>query len=514
MKLNKKWSLLFLTLILLLGAFFRLWELSSAPPGLYSDEAMNGNNALEAISTGEWKWFYPENNGREALFINIQALSLKIFGNENWALRLISALFGILTILGLYILTKEIFNKKIALFSAFFLAVSFWHILFSRIGFRAIMAPFFLTWALGLLLWASRKNSPTLAAVSGFFFGLGFHSYIAYRAAPLLLLFPLWNLWKKGQKKLIALFLLLSFIAALPLGWYFLNHSQDFFGRTAQISVFSSPTPIKNLLLNTAKTIGMFFVAGDYNWRHNYSASPELWWPVALLALIGLGVSIKRKKYLLFLWVIIMFLPVVVSNEGLPHALRAIILIPPLMIFAGLGLELIIDKVEQWHARQLKHYPESTKQLLRIHKQLTILLFVFFILLTSQTYIKYFDKWAPNLNTYYAFSGRHWDIGQYLKQQPTSLKKYVIVNTSGLAINGVPMPAQTIMFATDTYRQEQQIAKNIFYVLPDKLDSINCNNACLIVSMEPDNVLREQIKKQISGLNLDITPGIEVLIKK
>ena len=54
---------------------------------------MNGNNALEANATGEYKIFYPENNGREGLFINIQAASIAIFGNHPWSLRIVSVLF-------------------------------------------------------------------------------------------------------------------------------------------------------------------------------------------------------------------------------------------------------------------------------------------------------------------------------------------------------------------------------------------------------------------------------------
>ncbi len=100
-----------LVAIMALAVFFRLWQINSIPPGLYPDEAMNGNNALEAIHTGDYKVFYPENNGREGLFINIQALSIKIFGNEPWALRLVSALFGILTVLGVFFLARELFKK-------------------------------------------------------------------------------------------------------------------------------------------------------------------------------------------------------------------------------------------------------------------------------------------------------------------------------------------------------------------------------------------------------------------
>ena len=60
-----------LILILVIAVFFRLYNFKNLPPGLYGDEAMNGNNAEEAAATGDYKDFYEENNGREGRFINI-----------------------------------------------------------------------------------------------------------------------------------------------------------------------------------------------------------------------------------------------------------------------------------------------------------------------------------------------------------------------------------------------------------------------------------------------------------
>jgi len=534
---DKKYVILYLFLILLVGTFFRLWQLDSVPPGLYHDEAINANNALEA--EGEWKWFYPDNNGREGLYINLLTIPLSKFGNEPWAIRLVSAIFGILTILGLFLLTKELFKNlntkyqilntnRIALFSSFFLATSFWHILFSRIGFRAIMAPFFLVWAF-YFLWKSIKTGSSAStwkpsfqvALAGLLFGLGFHTYIAYRIAPLLLIIPFWKLWQRGQKKIIALFLFATFMAGLPLGLYFLDNPADFFGRTSQISIFSSETPIKNLGENISKTIGMLFYRGDYNWRHNLSGSPQLFWPISILFLIGFIISVKKLRIthyaLLITWLVIMSLPVVVSNEGLPHALRAIILIPPIMIFSGLGLDFIVTKVQNWHEKNLKKYPNSKKQLLRIKKHLVLLLFIFFTLIFSHTFVQYFQRWGTNINTYHAFNGRYYDIGKYLDNLPTQTQKYVIVNATGVKVpstgsgQAIPMPAQTIMFVTNSYSEIKQRAKRITYLLPDKINEISCSKGCVIITLDTDGALREKIKNKIPGLKLNIEPGIEVL---
>ena len=85
--LMKNKTFLLLLVILLIASFFRLWQLDTIPPGLYPDEAINGNEAL----SNPWKVFYPENNGREGLFINLISLSFSIFGISIWSLRIVPA---------------------------------------------------------------------------------------------------------------------------------------------------------------------------------------------------------------------------------------------------------------------------------------------------------------------------------------------------------------------------------------------------------------------------------------
>src|ERR1035437_10716056 len=92
------------------------------------DEAMNGNNAREVLETGRFAPFYPENGGREGLYINVSTLFLRFLGNQAWVLRLPAAIFGILTVWGVYLLAAELYSPPVGLLASFFLATSFWHI--------------------------------------------------------------------------------------------------------------------------------------------------------------------------------------------------------------------------------------------------------------------------------------------------------------------------------------------------------------------------------------------------
>src|SRR5581483_10142853 len=179
----------------------------------------------------------------------------------------------------------------------FLLATSFWHINFSRIGFRAILAPlcliFALYWFIKSIKSARAWSAWLYAIAAGIVFGLGFYTYIAYRIMPLLFLLfiPFFRKTEAFWKK-TGLFLAVTFIVALPIGIYFLQHPGDFFGRTSQIAVTNSGNPVGHFAVNALKTLAMFNFQGDGNWRHNIAGAPELWWPVGVLFLIGIGVSL------------------------------------------------------------------------------------------------------------------------------------------------------------------------------------------------------------------------------
>ena len=82
-----------LLLILAIAAGLRFYALPTTPPGLFVDEAMDGANALEALETGHFSVFYPEDNGREGLYVNVAAPFVSVLGNQAWVLRIPAAIF-------------------------------------------------------------------------------------------------------------------------------------------------------------------------------------------------------------------------------------------------------------------------------------------------------------------------------------------------------------------------------------------------------------------------------------
>ncbi|MDW8280036.1 MAG: hypothetical protein RMK17_02665, partial [bacterium] len=163
----------------------------------------------------------------------------------------------------------------------------------------------------------------------------------------------------------------------------------------------------------------------------------------------------------LFGWFILTMLPVIISNEGLPHALRAVLMIPPTIIISALGGIMLYEK--------LNNFPEISSKPKR-QKIIKILSLILLLIIILNNYINYFILWAKNKNTYDAFSANYVEIGKKLNSLPQNILKYVIVEAQGVEVRGIPMPAQTVMFITNTFLPEKQKEKNIFYILPkDKI---------------------------------------------
>ena len=132
-----------LTIILLWGIFLRLYRITEIPIGLYPDIAANGLD-IHDIMQGFITPCYYRNGGREGLFFWFATPFVAIFGFKPWPIYLASAVVGIITLVVMYWFGKTLFNRRIGLLSTFLLASSFYHILFSRLGYRVITMPIFI----------------------------------------------------------------------------------------------------------------------------------------------------------------------------------------------------------------------------------------------------------------------------------------------------------------------------------------------------------------------------------
>lgn len=195
--------------IVLIAFILRFYQLGQIPMSLNWDEVAFGYNAYSLGVDGrdEFGQFVPykylESYGdyKPPLYAYLTVLPVKIFGLNEFSVRFASALFGTLTVLITYFLTKNLFpkskyNEHFAFCAALFLAISPWHINLSRAAFEANVATFFIATGVWLFLTAVQRNM-WLLILSAMSFGLSFYTFNTSRiVAPLLVIVLIVSYWK------------------------------------------------------------------------------------------------------------------------------------------------------------------------------------------------------------------------------------------------------------------------------------------------------------------------------
>lgn len=172
-----------LILVILLAAALRFVSLNLIPVGFNDDEAAFGYNAFSIIKTGrdEWGRFLPfpvfESFGDWKLvgYLYLAVVSQLIFGISEFATRFPSALFGIFAVFTTYLLAKKLFDQKIGILAALFLAISPWHIFASRNAFESDILIFFISIATYFFL--RGLENPKWLTVSFVTYALSFYIY-------------------------------------------------------------------------------------------------------------------------------------------------------------------------------------------------------------------------------------------------------------------------------------------------------------------------------------------------
>jgi len=201
-------------LILLLASILRLGFLGQFPAGFNQDEASNGYDAYSILLTGKDRHgdFFPITlqgfsdrvDHRSPVYAYSAVPFVYLFGLNIFSTRLPVAVFGILTVLFLYVLVKELFhNKKIALLAAGLLAISPWHIFMSRFAHEPSLVPFY--FVAGLYFWIKGTSGKSkYLSIGSVFFGLLLYNYPITRLFfPLFIVGYIVIFWEKISKRII-----------------------------------------------------------------------------------------------------------------------------------------------------------------------------------------------------------------------------------------------------------------------------------------------------------------------
>ncbi|MEK7570657.1 MAG: glycosyltransferase family 39 protein [Patescibacteria group bacterium] len=387
-----------LLIIIIFAAALRLWQLGTVPLSPDWDEAALGYNAYSIMQTGKDEYsdtlpivLQSFGDYKPALYVYFALPFIALFGLDVFAVRLPSALFGILTVLATYFLVKELFGHKtndeerkkttpssyssyLPLLTTFLLAISPWHMQFSRVAFEANMALSFIVF--GVLFFLKGLYKPWLLVLSIISFGASLYTYQSEKVFVPLLAITLVLIYRKQvfslPKKVLIRSSIVVLLVCLPMLYSFVTDA-NYLARARGVSLLSTQDAVLKqdedkllkakeqgdimgqIIYNRRITYGKEIVSGylahfDLNWlfihgdiaRHHAPGMGLLYlWELPFL-LIGIYLLFcmpfsRQTKLLIFLWFAIAPIPASITN-GVPHAVRTLNFLPIFQIFTAIGL--------------------------------------------------------------------------------------------------------------------------------------------------------------------------------
>ena len=440
-----------LILILLLAAFLRFYKLGSLP-ALNADEASIGYNAYSLIMTGKDEhghaWpvhFQSFNDYKPGGFFYIVLPFVATLGLNVWGVRVPGALLGVLTVLVVYLLAKKIKdNEKFALFATLLLAISPWHIHFSRGGWEVNAATFFIT--LGVYLFLKAVDENKYFALSLISFAVSIYIYhAALVVAPLLglslILIYRKKLKTKENRKLFLGSVLLAALLLVPFAHDFLSGTGG--ERASGVSIFADSGYIDRInekrgnynnpgsltakiIYNKPKEVFLefsnnyfehfwgeyLFLSGDDIERNKVPEVGELYiFEAPLLLFAFLSISKKRKNWdIILAWLLIAPIPAALTFQS-PHALRSQNMVIPLTILAAYGLFVLVE----FASKKLKKIPLNT----------------FYLLLAAAIVwsgARYVHQYYVHMAKTYPYSSQYGlpELAHYIKDNYNRYSKFII----------------------------------------------------------------------------------------
>jgi len=372
-----KYALLF---IILLGLLLRLRGLFSPILDLYSSRqeqcAMIARNFFRHgynIFHPEVDWFGPFNSSWRLEFPLVSylaALLYSIFGIHEFLGRIVNIVFSLGSIYLIFQLTKNLFNKKTAIYAGFLFAVSPLGVYFGRTFIPNTIAIFFSIASLYYFYQWLKSDYRFYYILAFIATLLSFLSNLSTLYLCLPLLYLAYSKYRNRIFTKFSIYLFFSFTILVSLSWY-VKASLDvtaFIANKTNLGILVQPAFYRRILEN----LGLLILT-----------------PIgAFLAVLGCGLSInKREEYLLHLWLAaIIIYTLCASEQNYIHYYYQLPFVPIFSIFAAKAIDRL-SRPELW----------KESLFLKVNPNLIIWGAMSCILITGYIVIRPFYKWDANI---------------------------------------------------------------------------------------------------------------------
>jgi 4-amino-4-deoxy-L-arabinose transferase-like glycosyltransferase len=450
-----KYKVLFIGIIIL-GCILRFYKLGEIPKGLYQDETAIGWNAYSILDTGKDEhgnafpiYFKSFGDYKLPVYVYITAIMVKFFGLTAFAVRLPSALFGVLTLPAFYFLVKHLTKKEsLALLSTTFLAINPWHLHYSRAAFEVSIVLFLFT--LGILFFHQALHKKRGAFIgSVLLFILAIYTYNLTRLLSPIVFFGLLILYRNHLKdislreRIIAIVIgttcLIPFIMTYFTKGGISSATGTLIFTSAAVQapllefrsylvdiplinklIFNSITlTLWQYLINIVSyfSIPFFFITGSSHGNHGIGTTGQLYLFELPLVLYGIYTFLRSKYQEMLPFFLVGIATVLVASltREAPHATRSFTLLLFFPVISAYGLIAFLKRIKK--ERYLVRYATS----------------ICFILIAIFSVMHYASSYYRRFPVLFAKQWREQDknVSLYIKEQMETYDQIIIDKEAG-----------------------------------------------------------------------------------
>lgn len=380
-----KRNILILIGILVVAAVLRFYALSTNPPSTYWDETSLGYDAYSILKTGKDYHGNPFpilafpsfGDYKPSLYVYAIVPFMAVLGPTTLAIRLPSALAGIVTTWLVYLIGKKLKDERLGLLGALFFAIQPWNVHISRVGFETNLASMLI--ALGIYCCLRSRQNARFLVGAAIAFGLSMYAYHSARIISPILAFVYIldrKIWK--NIKWIVVAGVIGVVFSLPLA---VNLKNPIIGqRIAETSIFAGTKIVEksNALraedqysivgrvlhhryIVAAQTfmnqyfqnfsMKFLFIDGDDNLRHGSQLFGVLYYWEFFAVLAGLYAIVYIKAYastgkIILPWILIAAVPVALTTVS-PHTLRFLPAAPAFSLLSAVGVGYFFERIHK-----------------------------------------------------------------------------------------------------------------------------------------------------------------------
>jgi 4-amino-4-deoxy-L-arabinose transferase-like glycosyltransferase len=418
-----------LGVLLVITLVTRVYDLAELPYNVDGDFADVGLQA-RALASGQEQRIFAYGWAQVPMLGYLPAwLTLKLFGDSLVGLNASGVIEGLLLIVGVYLLGRDLFHARVGLFAAAVLTVSWAHLAASRQS-SYIDPVLFLLFALYFLLLGLREGRSGAVILSGVLTALCIQMYYSGRlvgfivAFLLLYLFLFRRAWLRERWSMVLLWVFAILITLGPMLFVFASSPDGFITRARFVFIFN-PDAIRHLegayhvdsvagvLLEQARrTMFLFHYYPDTGTQFGLQR-PYLDPILATLFTLGAGYAVLRRRWfgdaLLLGWLILGMLLGSFLTLDPPFWTRLMILLPPTALLIARALDILYAELTRLIPSAGTHKP---------------------LLAAALSGIVLAGVGVMNWNTYVLVKGVHATevtrIGRYLAAQPPSVRGFLV----------------------------------------------------------------------------------------